>query len=130
MRRVVPFLAALPLTFICSGCVYALGMSRPTSVQLRVVSSQPQQHIIRVRRDGPTDFPVASDGGVAFTVPGGDSRCSVYLFGVLKVSDGSGQGDPVVELRRDERVIRTLSLRQIAKLPADDAGYRIVKLKD
>jgi hypothetical protein len=130
MRRLVPFLAALPLALICSGCVYSLGVSLPTPVQMRVASSQPQQHVVRVTRGEQADFPVAPDGAVTFTVPGGYSDCSVYLFGVVEVSDGSGEGVPVVELRRDERVVRKLSLRQIAKLPADEAGFRVVRLKD
>ena len=36
----------------------------------------------------------------------------------------------VVELRREQRVVRKLSLSQIAKLPEDAAGYRIVRVKD
>jgi len=76
------------------------------------------------------DYPVAPDGRVEFTVPRFSNGCDIYVFGFIKTRDGSAESVRVVEVRRAERVVRRLSLAQIAKLPADDAGYSIVKIGD
>jgi len=129
MRRALPFLALLPLVFLASGCVYALHVSSlPTDVKLRVQASQPQQHAVRVALEQSSDYPVAADGRVEFTVPRFSHGCDVYVFGVIKTRDGSAESVRIVELRRAGRVVRRLSLSQIAKLPTDEAGYSIVKI--
>ena len=129
MRHAFPFLAAFSLALACSGCVKALGMSGSIPVQLRVTCSQPQHYSVRVKRGEPAaNYPVGTNGAVVFSVPL-YRGCSTYLCGV-KVGDGSGKGERVVELRRGERVVRTLSLRQIAKLPTDETGYKLVKIGD
>jgi hypothetical protein len=131
MRRAFPFLAVLPLALLVSGCVYALHeSSEPTRVKLRVQSSQPQQHTVRVALDAPVDSPVAPDGRVEFTVPRFSHGCDVYVLGFIKTRDGSAEGVRVVEVRRTERVVCKLSLSQIAKLPKDDAGYSLVRIGD
>lgn len=128
MRHVFPSLAALFLSFVCAGCVKALNVSEPTAVQMRVANPQPQQYAVRVTRGEPADYPISTDGVVLFFVPGHRS-CSTYLCG-MKVADGTTDGERVVQLLYGERVIRTLSLRQIAKLPTDASGYSIVKIED
>jgi hypothetical protein len=131
MRRAFPFLAILPLAFLASGCVYALQMSNePTHVKLRVQSSQAERHAVRVALDQPVDYPVAPDGRVEFTVPRFHHGCDVYVLGFIKTRDGSAESVRVVEVRRAERVLRKLSLSQIAKLPIDDAGYSLVRIGD
>ena len=52
------------------------------------------------------------------------------MFDVIKLSDLRPEHTRVVEVRREQRVVRKLSLSQIAKLPEDAGGYRIVKVKD
>jgi hypothetical protein len=129
MGRAFPFLAALPLAFLASGCVYALHMSsEPTPVKLRVLASQPHQHTVRVVLESPADYPVAPDGRVELTVPPFSHGCDVYVFGVIRARDGSAEGVRVIEVRRAERVLRQLSLSQIAKLPTDDTGYSLVRI--
>lgn len=131
MRRAFPFLAVLPLVLLASGCVYALHVSsEPTHVKLSVQASQPQQHTVRVALDGPVDYLVAPDGRVEFTVPRFSHGCNVYVFGFIKTRDGSAEGVRVIEVRRVERVLRKLSLAQIAKLPKDEAGYSLVRIGD
>src|SRR5262245_51867140 len=115
-QRALLILASLALALLASGCVYALrGGSDPTDVKLRVQTPQPQQHIVRValNREG-ADYRVGSDGRVEFTVPRFSNGCDVYVFGFIKTRDGSAEGVRLVELHRDARVLRKLSLRQIA----------------
>jgi hypothetical protein len=89
-----------------------------------------QQFVVLVGLERPTDYPVSADGCVEFTVPRFSNGCDVYVFGVIKTRDGSAESVRIVELRRSERVVRRLSLSQIAKLPTDAAGYSIVKIGD
>ncbi len=127
--RALSCLAVLPLVFVASGCVYALHMSsEPTDVKLKIEASQPEQHKVRVALEQPVDYPVAPDGRVEFTVPRFSNGCDVYVFGVVKARDGSAEGVRVVEVRRAGRVLRKLSVSEIAKLPTDAAGYRIVRI--
>lgn len=131
MRRALSFLTLLPLALLASGCVYALRTaSQPTDVKLHVQASQPPQHVVRVALDSPADYPVASDGRVQFTVPRFSNGCDVYVFGFIKTRDGSAESVRVVELRRDARVVRRLSLAQISQLPRDDAGFSVVRVGD
>jgi hypothetical protein len=52
----------------------------------------------------------------------------MYLFDVIKIQDGSAEKLRVVEVRHEGRVIRRLSLSQIANLMRDEAGYSIVRV--
>jgi hypothetical protein len=86
--------------------------------------------LVRVALEQPADYPVAADGHVTFIVPSFQHGCDIYLFGVAKVRDGAAEDVRVIEVRRDARVIRRLSLTQIAKLPRDEAGYAVIKIED
>ena len=131
MRRALAFLALLPLVFVASGCVTALHeASKPAEIKLHVLTGQPQRLTVRVALEPPVDYPVASDGRVAFTVPRFSHGFDVYVFGFIKTRDGSAECVRVVEVRRGDRVLRKFSLSQIARLPIDEAGYRIVKIGD
>src|SRR4051794_37677750 len=130
MRRVFPIFAALFLASFLSGCVSALMEgSRPTDVRLKLESPQPQQYIARVALESSVEYPVPSDGRVQFTVPSFHNGCSYYFLGI-ETHDGSAEALRVIELRRGELVVRRLSLREIAKLPQDEAGFRIVRVRN
>jgi hypothetical protein len=131
MRRALSILTLFPLAFFASGCVNALRQaSPPTEVRLGIRSVQPEQYSVRVALTQAANYPVAADGRVTFTVPSFRHGCDMYLFGGFKVRDGSAEGVRVVELRRNDRAVRRLSLAQIAKLPRDEAGYSAVRIGD
>lgn len=115
-----------------SGCAYVLPLAtRPTDVKLRVQTSHPENHIIRVTAfEPPSDYPINSDGTVSFTVPQFRRGCSIYVLGAIKVADGRPERLRVVEVRNEKRALRRLSLNQLAKLPEDANGYRTIKLRD
>ncbi len=131
MRRALSFLAVLPLAFLASGCVCALHVSsQPTDVKLRVQASQPLQFTVRIALKQPAHHSASADGRVEFTVPRFSNGCNVYVFGLVKTRDGSAENVRIVEVRRAQRVLRKLSLAQIAKLPTDGAGYSLVRVRD
>ncbi len=127
--------ALLPLllaTALLSGCAYGLPLATsPTDVKLRVQTSHPENHIIRVTAfEPPSDYPINSDGTVSFTVPQFRRGCSIYVLGAIKVADGRPERLRVVEVRNEKRALRRLSLNHLAKLSEDADGYRTIKLRD
>jgi hypothetical protein len=119
------------LVMMLTGCAYSLHpYTRPTDVKLRVQSARPGSYVVRVTATEPaSDYSVMPEGRVAFTVPSFRRGCSTYLFDVVKIGDATPERIRVIEVRRGQRVVRKLSLSQIAKLPEDEAGYRIVKFE-
>ena len=131
MQRALPFVALLPLTLLM-GCAYALPLAtRPADVKLRVHASHPERYVVRVTAfDPPSDYQILSDGRISFTVPSFRRGCSVYIFDVIKVADGRPERLRVIEVRRDRQVIRRFSLTQLADLPEDEEGYKVIKLQE
>lgn len=113
---------------ILSGCVTALRpANQPSQQKLRVEASTPQEYMIRVAEK--TDYTVPADGRVIVDVPHLERGCAMYLFGAVKVKDHSPYDVPAIHIKRGNHTIRKLSLNDLAKLPVDDEGYRLVKLK-
>jgi len=114
-----------------SGCVISRRVSSPTEEKLRVQSQHPDIYTIRVATQGGTnDFAVPSDGRVTVTVPGMGPGCTMYLFGVraFAVNDESPYTWRVIHVLRGTNVVRSLSLKQAARLRHDTDGYRVVKV--
>ena len=131
MRRTFRFLAFFSLTLLASGCVCALHeSSAETQLKLRLQSPQPEQLTVRVALEPSVDYQADQSGHVEFTVPRFSHGCDLYVFGVVKTRDGSAEDVRIVEVRRGQRVLRKLSLAEIAKLLTDTEGYRIVGIKD
>lgn len=131
MIRPFSFLPLFLVTLL-TGCAYHLHpFSTPTVVKIQLQSERPERYVVRVTAKEPSsDYPVTQDGRVTFTVPPFRRGCSTYLFDVIRLSDLRPEHTRVVEVRREQRIVRKLSLSQIEKLPEDESGYRIVKVKD
>ena len=116
------------LSALLCGCVNALRpYNQPSQQKVRVQSPTPLRYTVRVADK--TNYPVAPDGRVTLDVPRLERGCATYLFGVVKVNDGSPYDVPAIHLNRDGRTIRKLSLNDLAKLPVDEQGYRLVKVE-
>ena len=130
MRKPLLFVAVLPLAFLLSGCAAALmSGSQPTDVKLALRTPHPERHVARVALEPPVDYPVASDGRVEFKVPSFQHGDTYYFLGI-KLRDGSAERLRVVEVRRGSHVVRRLSLDEIANLPTNAAGYRVVTVQN
>ena len=129
MKRLRIILIAL--TGLTPGCVNALHQgSSATDVKLSIQTAQPERYSVHVALESPGDYPVPADGCVTFTVPPFRNGCDVYLFGGIKVRDGAAENVRVIEIRWNGRVVRRLSLSQIARLTHDEAGYSTIKVGD
>ena len=128
LARLLLFTSLLAVSTLTCGCVYALRPSnQPYLEKLRVQALTPQQYSIRVAEK--VDYPVPSDGRVIVQIPVLDHGCATYLFGVIKVKDSSPKDVRAIKLERDDHVIKKLSLNDLGKLPIDDEGYRLVKVR-
>ncbi len=118
----------MALSALLCGCVNALRPdNQPSQEKLHLQSPTPQEYSIRVADK--TDYPVRADGRVTVDVPRLERGCATYLFGVVKVKDGSPYNVPAIHLNKNNRTIRKLSLNDLAKLPVDEEGYHLVKVE-
>lgn len=120
-------LICLGVTLGLSGCTYALQPYNTAGPEkLQIISARTGLYAIRI--DGHGDTPVGPDGRVVVAVPVLPRGCSPYLFGLIKIGDGSPERLKAIHVLRDGRVFRHLSLREIRDLPMSPDGYRLVKL--
>ena len=133
-RRRMIIVAALCLTMLGTGCAIVCGPVHTVPPQkLHVMAASPSIYTIRVATgDGANaDSPVPPDGRVGFDVPIGSRYCTSYLFGFIKVSSPTPvEKRRVIWVMRGEKVVRKLSAENIAKMPADSNGYRILKMEN
>ena len=116
---------------VLSGCAYRLPVSNiPSQQHLRIVARSPERYAVRVKASDTTEFPVSTDGRVTIDVPRLPRACSVYLFDRIRVSSGvKPLTAKSVQLLDAGNIAAKLSLAEIAKLPSDASGYRILKIK-
>jgi hypothetical protein len=119
----------LLITPILSGCTYVLHpYNAPVDETIRIVSPRPEEFSIRVDNDDRiTDYKVGSNGIVSFHVPRLPRGCAVYFLDTVKISDHRSEGFRAINLTRGERVVRKLSLNDLAKLPLGNGGVRELK---
>lgn len=116
---------------VLSGCAYRLPVSNvPSQQRLFIIAKSPERYVVRVQASDVGEFPVASDGRVTVDVPRLPRSCDVYLFSRIRISRGV---KPVTaksfHLIDSGNIEAKLSLAEIAKLPSDNSGYHILKLK-
>jgi hypothetical protein len=111
--------------FPLCGCAHALRpYNQPTEVKLRVQSPNPQEYSVAV--GDKAAVPILADGCITIHVPRLERGCAMYVLGI-KVKDGSPYEVRAIQLNRGNRTVRKLSLNDVAKLPVDDKGYRVLK---
>ena len=100
----------------------------PSRQRLRVITKYSERYVLRLHLRETRDFALAADGRVTLEVPAQRGAWSLYLFNI-KVSGGY---DPAkaktVDVVRAGRPVRELSLAQIAALPFDADGYRMLTI--
>src|SRR5262249_19525687 len=117
---------------LLTSCAYRLPTFTPPSEDLvRIITTMPEQFTLRVNTEHVHDYSVPHDGRVKVVIPAYRRACGVYLFDVVKVG---GYGDPLktwrVSIIRNGKTMCSLSLRAVRELATDDAGYRLISVKD
>lgn len=127
MRSLLPISSLLPL-FLLTGCVYGLRPGYPPSQQkLSLQTASPTNYLVRVA--GSNDFPVALDGRVTIDVPTLPRGCDTYLFGFIKLNDGSPERVRAIHVLKDGKVVRKLSLEKLKSLPVDSEKYHLLDVR-
>ena len=112
--------------FVC-GCVKALRPSNvPSQEKVRLLSPEPENYSVVVAEN--VNYAIGADGKVQLSTPVLDRGCATYLFG-LKLKDASPNDVQFIHIKKGDRTIRKLSLNDLAKLPADKEGYRMLNVK-
>ena len=133
VRRVAGRSSALVISSVAallllSGCKLALRpYNMPSQQKLHLQTATPTNYVVRVADTN--RFPVPNDGRVTFDVPRLQRGCDAYLFGLIKIKDGSPETIPAIHVLRGEQVVRKLSLQKLGNLPVDSEGYHILVLR-
>jgi hypothetical protein len=116
---------ALVLIF---GTVMALPKyNHPATYRLAVVTEPSHNYVVRVIGSEAADFAVAQDGRVTIDVPRLPRSCSWVCLGIT-IRDGSPYNSKAIQVLRDGKIVRRLSLRQLERLHMDEAGVRKMAL--
>jgi hypothetical protein len=118
----------LGAVILLPGCIYSRRPG-PYTVRLRLDTKTPELYRIRLAVREPREFPLDADGRVSFTLSPVRQGRDWYWFGVGRLTDGSGWGDPVIHVLREGRVVRKLSLSEINKLPVAAPADSLLKLE-
>jgi hypothetical protein len=130
--RMLVCLGFTGMLFGLSACAYRLPVASPASQQLvKLQTESPQEYVLRAITDNTKDYAVQADGRVTITTPSFRPSCSVYLFNVIRVRRG---GDPSkawrFQLLTGGKTIKHMSLKEIARLPVDVDGRRLIRVPD
>jgi len=114
------------------GCAYALPVPNPPSHEhVRIIAKSPEAYIFRLKGSRTVEYPVPPDGHLTIAIPAYRRGCSVYLFNVMKLSNGHDPlKDWIAEISTGGRSVRALSLRELMRLPADSEGNRLLGITD
>lgn len=121
-------ISSLAALMLLSGCALALRpYNTPSQQKLHIQTASTTNLVVCVTDT--SRFPVSDDGRVVFVVPRLQRGCDAYLFGFIKVRDGSPERLPAIHVLRGERTLRKLSLQKLGELPVDAEGYHILILR-
>jgi hypothetical protein len=133
VSRAAAILDLLSPALTQSGCAIRCGPVHTVPAQkVHLIAPSPSDYSVRVITGEAehTHTPVPANGRVSFDVPIGSRYCTPYLFGVIKVGSPTPVGERrVIRVMRGERVVRKLSASDIARLPADTEGYRMLRVE-
>jgi hypothetical protein len=123
-----------PAGFLVAFCALvgcALGLppyNEPFDEKVRVITSSPTEFTIHVLGGEIQPVKVPADGRAIVHIPVLPRECSTYLLGV-KIKDRSVEAREVVQLIRAGRVVETVSVNHLRRLPVDAKGFHELNLK-
>lgn len=117
------------LSVLCvSGCV---SVDKPfnqlAEEKIRIVSATPQLYTIQVRDS--SVYPVPADGRVILNIPRLERGHASYLLGFIKTCESSPYNVRAIAVKMEKNIVRRLSLNDLAGMPVDAEGYRLIKPK-
>lgn len=119
---------AVVLSGSLTGCAYRLPAPiLPTVYKIRVVAHSPDRYMLRLRVGDTHEYDVPADGRLNIAIPAYRAGCSVYLFDKLRIITGANPfTEKRVSVAEGRKIIRQLSLKEIAGFPLDAEQYHLV----
>jgi hypothetical protein len=123
-RTLIIWAGAVALTLHTSGCATAVGpYNQPSHHKVRLDPLQPGLWAVRV---SDATYPLSQEGSVAFDVPRLERTCTTRFLGI-KVREQNPDDLPLIQITKDGRTVKKLSIRKLENLPLDQQGFRLVK---
>ena len=99
----------------------------PAAYRLAIATESSHHYAVRVIGSEVADFSVAQDGIVTIDVPRLPRSCSWVCLGIT-IRDGSPYNSKAIQVLRDGKVLRRLSLRQLERMRLEESGVRKIAL--
>lgn len=120
---------SLLMTLFSTGCVYAYQrINDPINVQMRLVTKTPDKYRILILGETMHEPKIIPEGIVSFTIPPLLSGSRVFFLGIVEVANHGPTSRRAVYVFKEDKVIKTLTIKEVEALPVDEAGYRILRL--
>lgn len=117
------------MVLVATGCALALPYyNAPFSEKVLVIAPDPSAFQIQIEGSGQDPVSVPPDGRLVLEFPVLPRECSTFLLG-MKVKDRSVEARKIIEVLRDGRVVRRLSVNQLRRRPVDEAGFHEVSVR-
>jgi hypothetical protein len=146
MTRALKSMILIALAALLSGCVTNTRKGNaPLDELMRVVAASPERYRVIVSipsllaspespaRGSTNEFPVASDGRVAFHVPQMRAGYKTQLCGILPLYDDTPSKYYVIKIRRYEphwdADVYQMRLRDLPRFQRDSDGYRVIHVE-
>ncbi len=110
-----------------AGCVCVEKIIRRQEWKIRIQAADPESCIVSVANK--TDYVVPADGHVILATPPHRHGGVLLLFGFIKLEDKSPGSAPLIRIQRGDTILKTLSFDKLNKLPVDDEGYHVIKIR-
>jgi hypothetical protein len=131
-RRAFVVTACALVVLVC-GCTTSLRpYNLPSEHSLKILNQTPQNYFVRVEdklSDTKNDYVVGTDGVVQFHVPRLPRGCDIYLFSLIKIDENRPEDVQAIQLIRDGRVVKKLSLNEVSRLPRNSDGVAQLQIK-
>ena len=129
MRTIVALAFALGTTLVLIfGIALALPKyNAPPAYRLAIATEPSHHYAVRVIGSEVADFSVPQDGIVTIAVPRLPRSCSWMCLGIT-IRDGSPYHSKAIQVPRDGKVLRRLSLRQLERMRLEESGVRKIAL--
>ncbi len=79
--------------------------------------------------DAKRDYAVGTNGFVQFQVPRLPRGCDIYLLSLIKVDENRPEDVKAIQLIKADKVVRTLSLNDLSRLPLNSNGIAQLQIK-
>ena len=121
--------AVLAAALVANGCLLALPRhNTPFSEKLVVVARDASAISVQIEGNGQEASSVPEDGRLVLEFPVLPRECSAFVLGV-RVTDRSVEARKIIHFLRDGRVVKTLSVNQLRRLPVDEQGFHRVTVR-